>query len=250
VKEPAQPVVIEGFRLSAQQQVLWRSADAPADPVGCVVSVTGPVADTGVLGALARLVDANEILRTSFQRLPEMALPLQVVRDRGFVRWRSEDISRLSDGSRDAVCGDLIAAVRDEPVDLGRDGLLAALFVRLAGDQAVLYLQLPAAVADAQTMVNLVDQLGEAIEGPSDGLARPAPGLQYVQYSEWRHDLAAESGEEGAAGADYWARYRPSPAAADTAAPDLDPGVRRTAPRGRRHRRAAGPRGSAARCRS
>ncbi len=230
---------LEGFRLSAQQQLLWRSADAAADPVGCVLSLAGPVADADILDALAVLVDANEILRTSFRRLPEMALPLQVVRDSAPVRWRSQDMSRLSDGSRDRACADLVALVRDEQVDLGRDPLLTALFVRLGDDQAVLYLQLPAAVADAQTMVNLVDLLAETMDARRDGRPAPAPGLQYVEFSEWRHELATAGGEDATAGADYWARSGLPGESPGGPAPDPDP------PGGRTVRRASlclGPR--------
>jgi amino acid adenylation domain-containing protein len=229
VRGPGQPETIEGFRLSTQQQTLWRSADAATDPVGCTVSVTGPIADAELLGALESLVDANEILRTSFQRLPEMALPLQVVRDQGAVRWSSKEISRSSRGSSDSSCEELIAKVRNEQTDLGNGPLLAALFVRRQNEPAVLYLQLPAAAADARTMANLAGQLGETIEARRNGHAVPPPGLQYVQFSEWRYELAAAGDEESAAGAEYWARCGVPGPDADTPALNLAPGARRTA---------------------
>lgn len=213
---------IEGFRLSAQQQGLWPLA---GDPVGCAVTVTGSAGEADIRDALAHLVEANEILRTSFIRLPEMALPLQTVHPRGSVGWTSADVSGRGGEEQDSACDELIARMRGERPDLGAGPLLRALFIRCDPGRAVLYLQLPAVVADAQTLVSLVGLLAETIDARSHGCPAPTPDVQYVQFSEWRHELAASGDEETAAGVAYWAGYG-VPGTADSPAGELDPGGR------------------------
>ncbi|HSU82078.1 MAG TPA: hypothetical protein VLR69_06630, partial [Thermoanaerobaculia bacterium] len=69
---------IEGFRLSPQQEHLWRLLREPgATPyrIVCEIHVLGRL-DALALGvALQEVVARLEILRTSFRRLPGMALP-------------------------------------------------------------------------------------------------------------------------------------------------------------------------------
>nr|MBA3468310.1 hypothetical protein [Herpetosiphonaceae bacterium] len=74
--------MIEGFRLSPQQQHVWslQSADAntPYRAQGTIL-IEGPIDPTRLLAALTDVIERYEILRTTFQYLQGMALPLQMV---------------------------------------------------------------------------------------------------------------------------------------------------------------------------
>ena len=72
--------VIEGYRLSPQQKRLWlhRDSSARAD-LTCAIRIDGPLDHAMLDRAFDRLVERHEILRTSFERLPGMELPVQVI---------------------------------------------------------------------------------------------------------------------------------------------------------------------------
>ena len=72
--------MIEGYRLSPQQRRLWllRDTSAPMQ-LTCSIMIDGSV-DAALLNtALDRLVARHEILRTRFERLPGMEVPVQVI---------------------------------------------------------------------------------------------------------------------------------------------------------------------------
>ncbi|HEY6802396.1 MAG TPA: amino acid adenylation domain-containing protein, partial [Pyrinomonadaceae bacterium] len=69
--------VIEGYRLSPQQKRLWLQRQESA--LTCIVSLAGPLDKELLERAIERLIARHEILRTKFERLPGMELPVQVI---------------------------------------------------------------------------------------------------------------------------------------------------------------------------
>jgi amino acid adenylation domain-containing protein len=178
-------------------------------PVGCLISVKGMLNDSDIHAALESLVARDTILRTYFPQLPEMARPLQVVQDPGSVRWVTEDLSGLSTDERDVAADRLITGLQDERCDPEGYPLLTAAWLRHESDGGLLYLQLPAALADGRTMANLADRLTELMSEPGSGDGTGTPGgVQYVEYSAWRNARAGENSDSSAAGADYWEQHR------------------------------------------
>src|SRR3982751_6957635 len=71
---------IEGFRVSSQQQHLWLLRREGTDcRVDGAALLTGVVHDEALREALRELVASNEVLRTTFQTLPGVEVPLQVI---------------------------------------------------------------------------------------------------------------------------------------------------------------------------
>ncbi|HYG10819.1 MAG TPA: hypothetical protein VD835_12795, partial [Pyrinomonadaceae bacterium] len=75
---------IQGYRLSLQQQRIWRQQiehdfSSIDNSVCCVVRVPDALHLPHLASALQRLIARHEILRTTFHLLPGMSFPLQVV---------------------------------------------------------------------------------------------------------------------------------------------------------------------------
>ncbi|HXV98617.1 MAG TPA: condensation domain-containing protein, partial [Anaerolineae bacterium] len=74
--------VIEGFRLSPQQKHLWlvqQTDQSHLYRAQCALQLEGQLKPEFLTTALAHVVNRHEILRTTFQRLTGMAIPLQVI---------------------------------------------------------------------------------------------------------------------------------------------------------------------------
>ena len=94
--------VIEGFRLSPQQERLWASLRNAAGSwhARAVVALAGDLDGASLRSALQRVVDHHEILRTTFRTLAGRPAPVQVVGDAAVVAW--EEAADLDGGDREA----------------------------------------------------------------------------------------------------------------------------------------------------
>jgi uncharacterized protein YfeS len=76
--------IIEGFRLSPQQRHLWllqRSTRNPVYQILGEVEITGKLEPRLLKAALNAISRRHEILRTTFQYVPGMGIPVQVIND-------------------------------------------------------------------------------------------------------------------------------------------------------------------------
>ncbi len=213
---------IEGFRLSPQQRQLWvcqqRSQAEQGAPASrrapyqaeCAVTIKGNLDPDVLHAALGRLIERHEVLRTTFQYLPGMSIPLQVVADQsaGGMMWRANerDLTGLEANEQAAMLEIARSEVRLLPFDLEKGPLLNSLLVKLSPDQYQLSLYLPALCADKRGLQNLVAELSRSYaacmrsEQPDDEV------LQYADVAEWQNELLeAEDTETGRA---HW-RSRP-----------------------------------------
>ncbi|HVR99227.1 MAG TPA: amino acid adenylation domain-containing protein [Thermoanaerobaculia bacterium] len=80
---------LEGFRLSPQQERLWRLAGTAERAAAVRIAIEGPLDTEALDAALAAAVERNELLRTDFRLLPGLTAPLQVVTEEPspFLRW-------------------------------------------------------------------------------------------------------------------------------------------------------------------
>ena len=194
---------IEGFRLSPQQEHLWRLLREPgATPyrIVCEIHVLGRL-DALALGvALQEVVARLEILRTSFRRLPGMALPLQVIDPEGGLRLVEHDLGDLDPEARQARLAALVDALLASPVDLERGPILAVDLVRLGPGEHAMLLALPALCADAASLGHLVAEIGRAYRARTTGEPSEGEPVQYADVSEiLNHLLESEETEAGRA---------------------------------------------------
>ena len=196
---------IEGFRVSSQQHHLWRLQDDGAEPrVEAAVRLTGPVREEALRAALRDLVERNEILRTSFQSLPGVEVPLQVIGESAGVDLREAWVEEGADV--DALVERELAAERSRPFDLQRGPLVRFVLLREAAGGGVLLLSLSGLVADPLSLDNALEQIARAYAARVAGAAPDAEPVQYADFSEWQGSLV----EEAAAGSAHWAGVAPA----------------------------------------
>jgi amino acid adenylation domain-containing protein len=168
------------FRLSPQQERLFAAgAAAAAEPIQCAVVLEGVDAD-GIREGVAAVVERNEALRTTFERLPAMRLPAQAVHDRLDPRWRDAPA-----GESEASLLALLESETAEPFDLARGPVLRVCTAPGGDDRLLLVLTAPAAVADARSLLLVAQAVAAAARGEDAPAEEP---LQYADYAAWRHE--------------------------------------------------------------
>ena len=160
------------FRLSPQQEHLWRSyPSGPVLAVHCLIDV-GEAASDAVQTALGLVVERHEILRTTFVRRQGLKLPNQVINERLDIAWQDADA----------------AGHADQVGDLGRGPVLRAGFLVETGGNRLLALTIPAVCADARSLIVLASELRAELAKPAGPWPEP---LQYADYAEWRSESVA-----------------------------------------------------------
>jgi amino acid adenylation domain-containing protein len=207
---------VEGFRLSPQQERLWRLQQAgefAAYRSRGSLLVEGTLDLDTLEAAVLRTVQRHEILRTRFKTLSGMTLPVQVLGEAA-LSWREPvDLADLPAEERAVRAAALFAAV-GESSSLDEGPLLSVQPVRLAADRHLLLLGLPALAADGAGLANLAREIGaayaalrEPVGGRSAGrlpeeLEEPEEPLQYVEAADFLVSLLAAP--ESAPGRAYW----------------------------------------------
>ena len=208
---------IAGYRLSPQQQRLWRLQQRYADqPFRAVLRLRSqaPWESVRLKFALQALIDRHEILRTTFPTLPGMTMPLQVIAETLPVEavLTSHDWSAVPPEETAAKLHHLL----EQPFDWAQGPLLRSHWIRQASHDD-LVISLPALCADGATLALLAQDLRRFYEDDSS-LERLSCGtfherqrqpdgelpLQYADLAEWQTELL--EGEDTAAGRSYWRR--------------------------------------------
>jgi hypothetical protein len=150
--------IISGFRISPQQKQLWdlqRHCNVGASV--CAVSINGPLDVTHLREAFDRLVEQHGALRTSFQQVPGMDIPVQVIADEGTLQWRFHDLSSLDEDRRSSQIDELLGEERESLADTAT--ALGASLLRLAPDEHLLIFTLKALCGDLGTLNRLVSEV-------------------------------------------------------------------------------------------
>lgn len=201
---------IAGYRLSPQQQRLWRLQQRYADqPFRAVLRLRSPEPWDGVgkasleenrlKSALQNVIDRHEILRTTFPTLPGMTMPLQVIAETLPVETvlTRHDWSAVSPEEVNSKLNHLL----NQPFDWAQGPLMRSHWIQQASHDD-LVICLPALCADGATLALLAQDLRRFYEG--DRQPDGELPLQYADLAEWQTELL--EGEDTAAGRSYWRR--------------------------------------------
>jgi len=194
--------VLEGYQLSPQQRHLWPEQQrSPALCARAVLRIEGDLDGAALAAALQDVVDRHEILRTAFEKLPGMDLPMQIVAERALAVLEDMEGMELPE--------------EEPPFDLAQPPLVR--FRRARPEPGLTFLQivLPAVCADARSLANLAAEIARAYRARRGTEEAPADPLQYIEFSEWRGSILEEP--EAEPGLAYWRRRR----AADPGPPVL-----------------------------
>ena len=206
--------LIQGYRLSPQQQRLWslyRLNHGAGYGGWLVLRIIGPVDVKALKQAVEAVAAQNEILRTQFRESDEAAL--QVILEQG-VHWRADrDWSALSAVAVQNRLKKESLEILGQPLELGDTPLLRASLITIAAQKEyLLSLDAPGLVADAPTLYLLGGWIGKAYAAilSNETIAPAAP--QYADLAEWWNKLL-EPGED-AEDRSYWEMDRSDSGAA------------------------------------
>ena len=207
-----QELSIKGFRLSPQQKRLWllQLSTSPQNyRVHCTVRIQGSLNLKILELAIQKVVERNEILRTNFQTLMGMTIPLQVINQNSLLVICHHDLSKLSTEEQNSKLETLFQTVTHHSFDLERGSVLEISLVILSSKKYILLIGLPAMNADAVTLNNLVDEINCTYttylqnQNLQNREITEAP-LQYADLAEWQNELF--EGEEAKLGKGYWCK--------------------------------------------
>ncbi|HEY4423183.1 MAG TPA: amino acid adenylation domain-containing protein, partial [Pyrinomonadaceae bacterium] len=191
--------VIEGFRLSPQQERVWRliQQDGAARYCArCALMLDGELDVHTLQLAVQEVVARHEILRTRLDFIQGMELPLQVIDENVNVTIEIND--------QTARIEELFTAPNSEQLE--------ARLLQLAPKKHLLFFSLPAFCADGPSLRNLMKDLGESYKARTGAGAVEEEPMQYADYAGWQSDLLESS--EAEAGKLYWRKRNLSETAA------------------------------------
>jgi hypothetical protein len=189
---------IPAFRLAPQQEHLFRHG-APTTVSICASFVDPSLDEPRLRSAIQALVDAHEILRTTFVHQAGLAVPRQAVHEELALDWEVRELTTDSTA--------LDGVLREEAgraFDLENGPALRALLLDRPDGKRVLVLSASAACLDRASLLLLVRELAEA---------RAAEPLQYADYAEWRAEILSGDDAEAEQGRRYWSDATAAPAA-------------------------------------
>ena len=172
-----QQEITSGFRLSPQQTHLWtlqhERTEMP-ERAHCLIAIEGELNVKVLRRAVEVVAQRHDALRLTFQRLPGMTIPLQVLSESKDVWSPAEDLQAT---------------------------LHASLTV-LSPVQHQLLLSVPALCADERSLQNLAREIGVAYEMCLEGREPEGESLRSLVATEWLNELLES--EEAAGGKKYW----------------------------------------------
>src|SRR5215216_6192094 len=114
--------------------------------------------------ALHRVVNRHEILRTTFQRLPGIKMPVQVIAEQSAPAWESVNLDHLSAQEQKARIHESAIEMRRRPYDLVNDPLVYACLFTRSTQKHILIINLPSLCADSRTLKNLLEEVAHTYE--------------------------------------------------------------------------------------
>ncbi|HEY9849781.1 MAG TPA: amino acid adenylation domain-containing protein [Leptolyngbyaceae cyanobacterium] len=188
-----QSLTIEGFQISPQQKRVCLLQEAehnqPYRVTGMVV-IEGEVDRDILKTACQKVVEKYEILRTNFQTLKGMTIPLQVVRDRAFITIDERDLPT-----------NVSQYLNELSFDLEKGSVLSISLVKVDNKKDFLLMAMPAICADAVSLHNLVREIGISYTNCLQGKEFSDPPLQYADIAAWQNELFEEDAETPK---EYW----------------------------------------------
>lgn len=193
---------LQGFQLSPQQKSLWQLQQNSSIYLSqAVIAIEGIINLKILEEAVQKVIDRQEILRTTFCQRSGMLIPFQVIDENNKITWQSIDHSNLSRSEIEAELAELLSSQKSAQFNLDRDSLLHLLLIKLNNNCYYLIVTLPSLCADSQTINNLVGEISQSYSlclQEKNFLEEP---VQYIQFSEWQNELSTEVAE---AEQDYW----------------------------------------------
>jgi amino acid adenylation domain-containing protein/FkbM family methyltransferase len=191
--------VTEAYRVSPQQERVWRLLEedkGQAYHALRIVDVQGRLDYERLRSAVKELMNRYEILRTRFESVPGMSLPVQMITD--WVEPAVEILDASNEGkqAQQETIAYAIERVRGRAREYDRDSALDIYVIKLSETDHRLVIGLPALCADSRTLKHLVGEIVEEYSSKTNGSRSADQVTQYVQFSQWQIDLQEDGGAD------------------------------------------------------
>jgi amino acid adenylation domain-containing protein len=201
-----QKMMAEGFRVSPQQKRVWslqQKDGALSYRACCAVLIEGDPDAKALMEVWRSLVSRHEILRTTFQFVTGMSVPLQVISDTDSSIINQLDWRSLERAEQEIKLEALFQEALQLPLDLSLGPLAHLSLVALSSSRNILLLSLPALCADHVTLGNIVEEISRSYAARKTGAQRPgSEPVQYADISEYLNELLESEETEG--GRTHW----------------------------------------------
>ncbi|GAB1539475.1 hypothetical protein NUACC21_21420 [Scytonema sp. NUACC21] len=197
--------IVQGFQLSPQQKHLWLlQANELSQPYRCfcAIQIEGNLNIEALKKALYNIINRHDILRTNFDCLPGMAIPLQVIADTSIPLIHEYDLRDLEPQLQQNKINDFCQEARHLSLDFNQGSLLHISLVTLSLSKYILLVSLPALCADKTALKNFVREISQAYKAYLYNQELSDEPIQYILVSTWQNELIAS--EEAAVGREYW----------------------------------------------
>ena len=198
--------MMEGFELSPHQKHLWQlQAGSPnAYRAQCAVEIKGKLEPSILENAIAQVISNHEILRTTFNFVPGMSLPLQVIAADGNCNLTQYDYTGIDKATQQTKIESLWQQYQQLDWDFSDNSLFHCALIALATEESLLLISLPALYIDSKGLDNLVLKIGNAYSACSKGEELTEEVLQYADISAWQNELLNDEEQELALAQGYW----------------------------------------------
>ncbi|MFE0043490.1 amino acid adenylation domain-containing protein [Streptomyces albireticuli] len=180
------------------------SANSASYVISAALRMRGDFRPEVFTRACQEVVRRHESLRTVFHETP--GHPVQRVRDELPPEVRTVDLRHLTPDAAATETTRREAELVGRPFDLATGPLFRAEILDLAGDEAVVLVNIHHIVADRWSMDVLMRELTGVYGALADGRTPDLPPLavQYPDFAAWQNDAASQAAWQ--ADLDYWTR--------------------------------------------
>jgi non-ribosomal peptide synthetase component F len=203
--QPTNIETLEGYQLSPQQTYIWQLQQQDKNIsyyLQTSVIINGNLNIEILKLAIEKVVNRHEILRTNFNNVPGLALPLQIINPDNTSYYQELNLSQLDLPTQQAKIEELCQELNNSHFDFEQGSLLNIYFITLSSHQHLLLISLPAICGDVKSLQNLVSEIQSLY---TDNLASSEiteEPLQYVDIATWQQELLTTNDSE--VGKNYW----------------------------------------------
>jgi amino acid adenylation domain-containing protein len=203
-----QDQIIEGYRLSPQQKRLWfleQACNGMPFRAQCALLIEGRLDQAALTAALELVLRRNHVLSTTFRGSFGLTIPVQVV---GEPRWQLSaelDFRNLAHEARNSEIERLLREAKQSPFDYELGPTVHVSQARLAPDQLLLAVTLPALCADSIGLRNIACEIARSYDAIVSGKEVAEEPMPYIVASEWLNDLFET--EDFEVGESFWRKH-------------------------------------------
>ena len=200
--------MIEGFELSPQQKHLWKLQRASSNflyRAQCAVQIKSKIESNDLKASIEQVILNHEILRTTFNSVPGMNLPLQVIAPKCTFNFNEYDYTEIEPEAKLTRVELLWKEYSQLTLDFSQNLFFYSALVTLSEEESVLLLNLPALYVDIKGLDNLVFKIIQSYSACTKGKEIIFDEvLQYADISEWQNQLLDDEEQEPILAKGYW----------------------------------------------